>query len=187
LHRMRSVVPSESATVPLPDHDPLKPVNGPDWAWITDTDNMSAAPTPAALIACPNNLEPNSFISNFPIPSLYELRFPQITRVAWIFVVLLDPCKAEERMKPMAASSMSTSTGGQRTMSACQRRGLRDEQVWLHPLKKDGPRKQVNIQIKLATEPPPPMLLRNPRVLDSKAGRVGRSSRTDSPHSLRHC
>ena len=60
-------VPSESATVPLPDHDPLKPVNGPDWAWLTDTDNMSAAPTPAALIACPNNLEPNNFISNFPI------------------------------------------------------------------------------------------------------------------------
>src|SRR5258707_15840295 len=64
---MRSVVPSESATVPLPDHDPLKPVNGPDWAWLTDTDNTSAAPTPAALIACPNNLEPNNFISNFPI------------------------------------------------------------------------------------------------------------------------
>src|SRR6266404_5615682 len=76
---MRSVVPSESATVPLPDHDPLKPVNGPDWAWLTDTDNMSAAPTPAALIACPNNLEPNNFISNFPIqmtflykPELYS-------------------------------------------------------------------------------------------------------------------
>src|SRR5450759_691822 len=64
---MRSVVPSESATVPLPDHDPSKPVNGPDWAWLTDTDNMSAAPTPAALIACPNKLEPNSFISRFPI------------------------------------------------------------------------------------------------------------------------
>src|SRR5260370_41978370 len=38
-----------------------------DWAWLTDTDNMGAAPTPAALIACPNNLEPNNFISNFPI------------------------------------------------------------------------------------------------------------------------
>src|SRR5882762_5910691 len=64
---MRSDVPLESATVPLPDHDPLKPVNGPDWAWLTDTDNMSAALPPAALIACPNNLEPNNFISNFPI------------------------------------------------------------------------------------------------------------------------
>src|SRR5450756_637440 len=96
---MRSVVPSESATVPLPDHDPLKPVNGPDWAWFTDTDNMSAAPTPAALIACPNNLEPNSFISNFPIQMtfLYKAGIPQITReLAWIFVVFLDPCKAEE-------------------------------------------------------------------------------------------
>src|SRR5258708_30182292 len=76
---MRSVVPSESATVPLPDHDPLKPVNGPDWAWLTDTDNMSAAPTPAALIACPNNLEPNNFISNFPIQMtfLYKPGFPR--------------------------------------------------------------------------------------------------------------
>src|SRR5258708_8224592 len=64
---MRSVFPSESATVPLPDHDPLKPANGPDWEWLTDTDSMSAPPTPAALIACPNNLEPNNFISNFPI------------------------------------------------------------------------------------------------------------------------
>jgi hypothetical protein len=61
------VVRSTRATVPLPDHDPLKPVNGPDWAWLTDTDNMSAAPTPAALIARPNNLELNNFISNFPI------------------------------------------------------------------------------------------------------------------------
>src|SRR6266516_4181391 len=64
---MRSVFPSESATVPLTDHDPLKPANGPDWEWLTDTDSMSAPPTPAALIACPNNLEPNNFISNFPI------------------------------------------------------------------------------------------------------------------------
>src|ERR1017187_6633763 len=65
---MRSVVPSESATVPLPDQAPLKPANGPDWAWPADTDNnMNAAPTPAALIACPNKLEPNIFISSFPI------------------------------------------------------------------------------------------------------------------------
>src|ERR1019366_7385104 len=65
---MRSVVPSESATVPLPDQAPLKPANGPDWAWPADTDNiMSAAPTPAALIACPNKREPNIFISSFPI------------------------------------------------------------------------------------------------------------------------
>ena len=40
---------------------------GPDWAWLTDTDSMSAAPTPAALIACPNNLEPTNFISIVPI------------------------------------------------------------------------------------------------------------------------
>src|SRR6267142_2821566 len=76
---MRSDVPSESATVPLPDHDPLKPANGPDWAWLTDTDNMSAAPTPAAVIACPNKPEPNNFISNFPIQMtfLYKPRFPR--------------------------------------------------------------------------------------------------------------
>src|SRR5712671_956406 len=79
---MRSVVPSESATVPLPDHDPLKPVNGPDWAWLTDTDNMSAAPTPAALIACPNNLEPNNFISNFPIQMTF-CRRGKVDRGAW--------------------------------------------------------------------------------------------------------
>src|SRR5882762_8401316 len=76
---MRSDVPSESATVPLPDHDPLKPANGPDWAWLTDTDNMSAAPTPAAVIACPNKPEPNNFISNCPIQMtfLYKPGFPR--------------------------------------------------------------------------------------------------------------
>jgi hypothetical protein len=33
-------------------------------------------------------------------------------------VVLLDPCKAEERMKPMAASSMSLQLAAGETMSA---------------------------------------------------------------------
>ena len=86
---MRSDVPSESATVPLPDHDPLKPANGPDWAWLTDTDNMSAAPTPAAVIACPNKPEPNNFISNFPIQMtfLYEPRFPRYLQPKPIIVV----------------------------------------------------------------------------------------------------
>jgi predicted amidohydrolase YtcJ len=37
-------------------------------------------------------------------------------------------------------------------------------------LKKDGRQKQVDIQIKLSTEPPPPVLLRNVRVLDFKTG-----------------
>ena len=46
---------------------PLKPANGLDWAWPADTENNSAAPTPAALMACPNNLESNGFISSFPI------------------------------------------------------------------------------------------------------------------------
>src|SRR4051794_21045171 len=70
---------AESATVPLPDHHPLKPANGPDWEWLTDTDNVSAAPTPAALVACPNNLEPNNFISNFPnqMTFLYKPGFPR--------------------------------------------------------------------------------------------------------------
>jgi hypothetical protein len=53
-------------TVPLPDHAPSKPANGRDWAWPADTDNMSAALTAAALITCPNKLEPNRFISAFP-------------------------------------------------------------------------------------------------------------------------
>src|SRR5882672_185432 len=64
---MRSVVPSDSATVPLPDQDPSKPANGPDWAWLADTDNINAAPTPAAAIARPKTLEPNSFILRFPV------------------------------------------------------------------------------------------------------------------------
>src|SRR6266850_4249160 len=64
---MRSVVPSDSATVPLPDHDPSKPANGPDWAWLADSDNINAAPTPAAVIARPRILEPNSFILRFPV------------------------------------------------------------------------------------------------------------------------
>ncbi len=42
-------------------------------------------------------------------------------------------------------------------------------EVWLHPLK-DGGRRQVDIQIKLSTEPPPPVLLRDVRVLDFKTG-----------------
>jgi hypothetical protein len=64
---MCSVDPSDSVTVPVPDHDPSKPANGADWAWPADTDNISATPIPAALIACPNKLEPKSFISDFPI------------------------------------------------------------------------------------------------------------------------
>src|SRR5882757_4525468 len=64
---MRSVVPSDSATVPLPDHVPSKPANGPDWAWLADSDSISAAPMPAALIARPKRLEPNRFILRFPV------------------------------------------------------------------------------------------------------------------------
>src|SRR5882757_1933453 len=64
---MRSVVPSDSATVPLPDHVPSKPANGPDWAWLADTESISAAPMLAALIARPKRLEPNRFILRFPI------------------------------------------------------------------------------------------------------------------------
>src|SRR3977135_2009865 len=65
---MCSVVPLDSATVPEPDHDPSKPANGPlDWAWPAETDNNSAAPTPAAATAWPNRPEPNSFMVSFPI------------------------------------------------------------------------------------------------------------------------
>ena len=42
-------------------------------------------------------------------------------------------------------------------------------EVWLHPLK-DGGQRQVLIQLKLPKEPPPPLLLRNVRILDFKAG-----------------
>src|SRR3981081_2667516 len=64
---MRSVVPSDSATVPLPDHVPSKPANGPDWAWPAEAESISAAPTPAALSAWPKRLEPNRFILRFPV------------------------------------------------------------------------------------------------------------------------
>lgn len=42
-------------------------------------------------------------------------------------------------------------------------------QVSIHPLKDSG-RRQVDVQIKLSTAPPPPLLLRNVRVLDFKVG-----------------
>src|SRR5436305_14574750 len=64
---MRSFVPSDSATVPMPDHVPSKPANGPDWAWPAETESISAAPMPAALIACPKGPELNRFISRFPV------------------------------------------------------------------------------------------------------------------------
>ena len=35
--------------------------------WLADTDSISAAPTLAALIACPKRLEPNRFILRFPV------------------------------------------------------------------------------------------------------------------------
>ena len=41
--------------------------------------------------------------------------------------------------------------------------------MWLRPLR-DGEQKQIPIQLKFSTEPPPPVLLRNVRVLDFKAG-----------------
>ncbi len=41
--------------------------------------------------------------------------------------------------------------------------------VWLRPLR-DGEQEQVPIQLKFSAEPPPPVLLRNVRVLDFKAG-----------------
>src|ERR1700730_18610756 len=64
---MRSVVPSDSATVPLPDHVPSNTTNGPDWAWLADIESISAAPMLAALIARPKRLEPNRFILRFPV------------------------------------------------------------------------------------------------------------------------
>ena len=41
--------------------------------------------------------------------------------------------------------------------------------VWLHPLN-DGGQRQVHIQLEWPTEPPPPVLMRNVRILDFKAG-----------------
>src|SRR5271163_1351888 len=64
---MCSVVPSESETVPVPDHDPLKPAKGLDCAWLAVIDNISAALTAAALMACPNKPETKRFMWNFPV------------------------------------------------------------------------------------------------------------------------
>jgi hypothetical protein len=50
----------------LPDHAPSRPVNGRDWAWLADIDNISAALTAAALANFPNKLESKGFISGFP-------------------------------------------------------------------------------------------------------------------------
>src|SRR5262249_47548777 len=64
---MCSLVPLDSVTVPLPDHEPSKPAKGP-LAWVVppDTDSNSAAPTPAAVKARPNRLEANKFMVSFP-------------------------------------------------------------------------------------------------------------------------
>ncbi|MBR1280261.1 hypothetical protein [Bradyrhizobium sp. AUGA SZCCT0283] len=119
---------------------------------------MSAAPTPAALIACPNNLEPNNFISNFPIQMTSyisrespnssqtgldirgspvslarpDVQFGQLSpprHLEYVVTSIGDLGAAARdwvsertdyprnvaqlalRMKPIAASSMSTSTG----------------------------------------------------------------------------
>src|SRR6266702_7536259 len=65
---MCSVVPLESATVPAPVQFPSKPANGPAaCAWLVETDIMSAAPTPAAVRACPKKPKPKRFIVSFPI------------------------------------------------------------------------------------------------------------------------
>src|SRR5919201_1579134 len=65
---MCSVVPLDSVTVPVPDHEPSKPAKGPlAWLLPTDTESNSAAPTPAAVKARPNRLEANKFMVSFPI------------------------------------------------------------------------------------------------------------------------
>jgi hypothetical protein len=65
---MCSLVPSDSETVPVPDHAPSNPANGLlDCAWLAVIDNMSAAPTAADLTACPNKPETNNFIWCFPV------------------------------------------------------------------------------------------------------------------------
>src|SRR3990170_2653670 len=100
---MRSTDPSESVTVPLPDQLPSKPTNGPDWAEPADTDSISAAPIPAVLIARPNELEPNRFISSFPIQidalfqeasrRIEDLVSPQCVRFKWQLCRCLQGCR----------------------------------------------------------------------------------------------
>ena len=64
---MRSVLPFESVTVPLPAHAPAKPTKGPlAWVLPDETDSNSAAPTPAAVTARPTRLEADKFMMSFP-------------------------------------------------------------------------------------------------------------------------
>src|SRR5882757_1819755 len=65
---MCSVVPLERVTLPAPVQFPSKPAKGPAaCAWLAVTDIMSAAPTPAAVSACPKKPKPKRFIVSFPI------------------------------------------------------------------------------------------------------------------------
>jgi Amidohydrolase family/WD40-like Beta Propeller Repeat len=77
----------------------------------------------------------------------------------------------EQPVKEEAAYRFSPSGGNQFSFTPDSSSLLysRGAEVWLHPLKNGKPR-QVDIQIKLSTIPPPPLLLRNVRVLDFKTG-----------------
>jgi hypothetical protein len=55
----------------VPDQAPSKPANGlPDWACAAESDNVKAAPMPAALTPRANRAEPNSFISGFHLSKI---------------------------------------------------------------------------------------------------------------------
>src|SRR4051812_41577082 len=48
---MRSLDPSSSVMVPLPDHTPAIPAKGPDWAWLAEQNSTGPAHAAAARIA----------------------------------------------------------------------------------------------------------------------------------------
>jgi Tol biopolymer transport system component len=83
----------------------------------------------------------------------------------WLAPLTSQPIKEETpfRFCPLGGHNFSFTPDGASLIYST------GAEVWLHPLK-DGGQRQVPIQLKLPTEPPPPVLLRNVRILDFKTG-----------------
>ena len=83
----------------------------------------------------------------------------------WVAPLTSQPIKEETpfRFSPLGGHNFSFTPDGASLIYST------GGDVWLHPLK-DGGQRQVPIQLKLSTEPPPPVLLRNVRILDFKTG-----------------
>ena len=83
----------------------------------------------------------------------------------WVAPLNLQPIQEDTpfRFSPLGGHNFSFTPDGTSLIYST------GADVWLQPLK-DGGQRQVPIQLKLSTDPPPPLLLRNVRILDFKAG-----------------